>query len=189
LKPCAERGDEVHHQINRDQVVIDLHWCHLTKMRLIPYDASFISLFSDPTDFPFDLAYLLASKTNSNCYRAAEALCLTTLQQCQLLKLRGPELVARRKELDKGWRATKGASVSKIAAAKRQLTQWAERDSRMDKFLKSHEMLWLARELLEPGAKLTQIATLHGLMLGETALDKRTIGGKLEKLDKNVCMS
>jgi hypothetical protein len=189
MKPGAEYGDGIYHQVNRDQLVIDLHWCHAKKMVLSPNDPMYQGLFSHPAEFPFDLAYSLACERHKPGYRATEALCLTTMQQCQMLKLRGPALLERQAALHKGWRATGGTSVSKIATAKRQLAQWVERDKRMAQYRKSYETLWLASELLDPGAKPAQIAALSALMMGEDVLDRRTIGDKLKTLKKNVSMS
>lgn len=187
LKSGAVWGDmTIHNQVHRDQVVIDLHWCHATKMGLSPTEPNHQVLFEDPLAFPFENAYVLASKKWKSVYRASEALCLTTMQQCQLLKLRGPDVDARQDALERGWRASGGKEVSKIAAAKRQIGQWAECDKRIASSRDHYEKLWLARELLEPGAKAAQIATLHALMVGSEELDRKTITGKLQNLDKHV---
>lgn len=187
LKSGGVWGDkQIHHQVHRDQVVIDLHWCHTTKMGFSPTDPNHLALFDDPTVFPFDRAYAVAGKKLTSKYRAAQALCLTTLQQCQLLKLREAALVSRQLALEKGWCASGGKSASKIAAAKRQISQWAERDKRIASSRDHYEKLWLARELLEPGAKAAQIGALHALMVGSEELDRKTITGKLQNLDKHV---
>lgn len=187
LKSGGVWGDKkLHYQVLRDQVVIDLHWCHATKMGFSTTDPNHQALFDDPAVFPFERAYLVACISRTSKYRAAQALCLTTLQQCQLLRLREEALNSRQEALDKGWYESKGKRVSKIAAIKRQISQWAERDKRIASSRDHYEKLWLARELLEPGAKAAQIATLHALMVGSEELDRKTITGKLQNLDKHV---
>ena len=187
LKSGAAWGDKtIHHQVHRDQVVIDLHWCHTTKMGLSPTEPNHQALFDDPLTFPFESAYTLAGKKLKSDYRAAEALCLTTMQQCQLLKIRGPEVLARQAALEKGWRSSGGKDVSKISFVNRQIGEWAERDKRIASRRVHYEKLWLARELMEPGVKAAQIGALHALMVGSVELDRKTIYEQLKKLDKNV---
>ena len=189
LKSGAKWGDmTIHHQIHRDQVVIDLHWCHATKMGLSPTEPNHQALYADPLVFPFNNAYALAGKRMKSVYRASEALCLTTMQQCQLLKLRGPDVLARQDALENGWRVSAGKKVSKIAAAKKLIGEWVERDKRIASRRVHYEQLWLARELLEPGAKAAQIGALLALMVREVELDRRTIFGQLKQLDNHVTL-
>lgn len=191
FRPVLKSGAEynhrtIHHQVHRDQLVIDLHWCHANKMKFSSTDPNHQVLFDDPAVFPFDWAYVVAGKNLTSKYRAAQALCLTTLQQCQLLKLREATLVSRQKALYQGWLESDGKTVSKIAAANRQIGQWAERDKRIASSRDHYEKLWLARELLEPDAKAAQIGALHALMVGGVELNRRTIFGQLKQLDKYI---
>lgn len=185
----APKGSEVFHQVNRDQVVIDLHWCHATKMPLMPKDASHAALLREDVDFSFDGAWAIVLKKWKNGYRAAEALCLTTFQQCQMLKLRSPELVARFKSLDSGWRDSAGKSAGKLAEATRLISQWAERDKRIGLVRHEYLKLWLARELLGRDASKTQIAGLLALMMGGKVKDRASIRDMCNKLDKHVPVS
>lgn len=186
LKGRAGWGNDIHNVIHRDQVVIDLHWCHATKVPLMPQDADHAALFSDNENFHFDLAWMLARKKWLDIYRATEALCLTTFQQCQMLTLRGSDVAARLKGVAAGWRESGGKLSSKIARVKCLILQWAERDKRIQSRRDDYEMLWLARELLGRGTKNQPIAELHALMVGGATQDRTTIRDMLRSLDKHV---
>jgi hypothetical protein len=186
LKAGAGWGNAIHEVIHRDQVVIDLHWCHATKMPLMPQDAGHVALFNDNENFPFDLAWELAGRKWKGTYRAAEVLCLTTLQQSQLLKLRGPELLACLDGIDSGWHKSEGKSASKMATVNRQVSQWAERDKRIQPRRDDYVKLWLARELLGRDTPCQQTAELHALMVGGEVRDRTTIRDMLKSLDKHV---
>jgi hypothetical protein len=188
LKAGAGWGNAIHKVIHRDQVVIDLHWCYSIKMPLIPQDAAHVALFSGADSFHFELAWELAGKQWKGTYRASEALCLTPLQQCQMLTLRGPELLARLDDIESGRRKSEGKSASKIAMANCQISQWAERNKHILSRRDSYEKLWRARELLGHDATNQQIAELHAYMLGGEVQDRATIRDKLKSLDKHVCI-
>lgn len=172
--------------LHRDQVVIDLHWCYARQMAISASDSAHQALFELSAEFPFDLAWAISGKKWRGGYRAAEALCLTTFQQCQLLKLRGPEVAERAAALEIGWKESGGKSVSKIAAVKKQIGQWAERDKRIVSQRGCYEQLWLARELLGPSCSSAQVAELHALMVGGDVQDRATIRDKLKSLDKQL---
>lgn len=186
LKPGATLNSPVYHQINRDQVVIDLHWCHATRMPLMPKDIGHAALLCEATDFSFDSSWTLASMKWKKTYRAAEAMCLTSFQQCQMLVLRGTELEARIKSLDSGWRASKGKSTSKIAMATKKIAEWADRDERILNRRDDYLKLWLARELLGRSSTPQQLAKLHALMTNSEVKDRKTIRERLQRLDKHV---
>lgn len=186
LKSGEKWGAAIHKVIHRDQVVIDLHWCHATKMPMTPNEPDHLALLGEGVEFQFDLAWMLAGKVWKSEFRAAEALCLTTFQQCQLLKLRGPEVAAFLKGVGAGWYVSGGKSVSKIAAVKREIGQWAERNKRIQPQRDSYGKLWLAREVLGRDTPKQQIAELHALMMGGEVQDRASIRDKLKSLDKNV---
>jgi hypothetical protein len=189
LKAGAAFGKTIHNVIHRDQVVIDLHWCHATNMPLMAQDADHVALFSDSEGFDFELAWELAGKKWKGTYRAAEALCLTTLQQCQTLTLVGPELKARLDDIDSGWRKSEGRTASKMATIKRQISQWAERDKRISPRHADYEKLWLARELLGRDTSKQLIAELHALMVGAPVKDRTTIRDMLKSLNKHITVT
>lgn len=188
LVPGAPHNDLVYQLIHRDQVVIDLHWCFATQMSLSPTEAEHASLFADPSHFNLEAAWVISGKKWRKGFRADQALSLTTLQQCQLLAIRGAELQAICKSLGDGWRASGGKEAGRFARFKRALGEWCERDARMLEHRRSYEMLWLARELLGSSATPIQIAKLHALMVGEAVLGRVTVRDKLKKLDRHVPM-
>lgn len=186
LKSGADYGATIHHAINRDQIVIDLHWIHACHMPVNPLEPMHQALFSDKANFQFDLAWGIAHKKWTPEYRAVEALCLTTLQQCQMLRLRGPEVAACFDDLDAGWLKSGGKSASRLATVRRLIGQWAERDKRILSQRGYYEMLWLARELLGHDVPKQQIAVLHALMTGGEVQDRTTIRDRLKSLDRHV---
>lgn len=188
IKTGAPRNDKVHMVLHRDQIVIDLHWIYAKKMPISPSDIAHSSLFEHSDGFPFAHAWALSGKKWRAEYRAEEALCLTTLQQCQMLTLHGSQHVARAKAVFVGARSSSGRSASRMAIAKRLIGQWAERDKRINSQRCYYEHLWLARELLGPGASNSLIAELHALMTGGCVQDRTTIRDKLESLDRRLTM-
>lgn len=186
IKTGAEWGNAMNMVLHRDRLVIDLHWIYVKKMSISAGDGIYQALFDLGGAFPFDLAWAISGEKWRSQYRAAEALCLTTLQQCQLLKLRGPEVADRAKALEKGWKESGGKRASRMAVAKRLIGQWAEREKRMHTPRDHYEKLWLARELLGPGSSIAQVAELHALMVGGDVQDRATIRDKLKSLDKQL---
>ena len=186
MKAKARRGDPRHMVLHRDQVVIDLHWCYARKMLITPLDMSHQALFDAADAFQFDLAWRISGEKWLGTYRAAEALALTTLQQCQLRTLRGPELVERLKGVQTGWLDSNGKRASKVAMTRRQIGQWAERQRRIVNQRDYYEKLWLARELFGPDGSNQLIAELHALMVGGDVQDRATIRDKLKSLDRQL---
>lgn len=177
-------GDSAHKLMLRDRLVIDYHWC-AARMDIHPSEAQHVALFAPGRDFSFADAWVLACKKHRGRYRAAEAMMLTTLQQCQTLTLRGPELSERVTKLSSDYRDSGGKFASRNATAKRKIREWTERMPRMKAERHVYEHLWDARELLGK-ENVTLVGELLALMLGQPKLDRKTIKGKLEKLDKQV---
>jgi hypothetical protein len=186
LKSGAAWGNSIHKLIQRDQVVIDLHWCNATKMPLRGLEPGIQQMFDHDQPFPFDVAWTFASKNWTNAYRSTSVLSLTLFQQCQLLKLRGSEFEAVFKGLSSGWHDSGGKSVSKIAVVKCQIAKWAERDKRIQPQRESYEKLWLAREALGHTASKQLIAELHAFMVGTEIQDRTSIRDQLKSLDKQL---
>lgn len=186
LKAGVPHNDPVYQLIHRDQQVIDLHWCHATKMNVLPDEPEHAAVFADPERFNFAGAWALSGKKWKQGYRAEQAMCLTTLQQCQLLTIRSSEIRDRQKKLDDGWRESGGKAAGMKARVKRAIGEWCERDKRILPHRRSYECLWQARELLGHGATNDQIAKLHALMTGENELDRTTVRDKLKKLDRKI---
>jgi len=182
----AARGDPLHILLHRDQLVIDYHWCHVTRMQLSPLDDGHAHLLDLESEFDFAAAWSLTGKKQKRAYRSAEALCLTRLQQCQTMCLQSEETAALLASILDGYRKSSGKSHSSIAKVKAAIGQWIERDPRIKNHRISYERLWQAREMLGPGVPMQSIAELHGLMLGSQPLDRKTIAGKLSRLSKNV---
>lgn len=182
----APKDDAIHMQMHRDRLVIDYHWCHATGMQLSPTDPDHAHLLDLEHDFDFVAAWSLALRNQSGKYRAAEALCLTPLHQCQTMTLHGLELKARLEHIHKTYRKSKGAARGPFAKAITAIGQWAERNKRIEAERVSYEKLWLARAMLGEDGTDQAIAALHALMLGKSPLHRKTIAGKLATLKRNV---
>lgn len=177
--------DKAHMLKHRDQLVIDYHWCQAKKMDFASADAEHAALLDWGVNFDFCVAWTLSGKKWRGRYRASEALKLTTLQQCQTLKLHGPELADRLKALTDSYRESNGRLAGRRATAIRKIGEWTEQRPRMTTERHVYEKLWLAREMLGP-ENHRLVPELLALMLGAEVLDRRTIKGKLETLDKHV---
>lgn len=182
----APNNDSIHMQMHRDRLVIDYHWCHATGMQLSPTDPDHAHLLDLEHDFDFAEAWSLAQRNQFGKYRAAEALCLTPLHQCQTMTLHGLELKARLEQIHKTYRNSKGAARGPFAKAITAIGQWAERNKRIEAERVSYEKLWLARAMLGEDGTDQAIAALHALMLGKSPLYRKTIAGKLATLKRNV---
>jgi hypothetical protein len=182
----ASKGDPTYMLVHRDQLVIDYHWLHATRVALSPTELEHALLLDQDVAFDFEAAWRLTGNKQKKSFRATEALCLTRFQQCQTRTLHSPEVSATLDGITGGWRASEGKTNSKLAKAKRAIGQWIERDSRIADQQYSYVCLWQAREMLGAGASKQLIADLHALMLGESALDRTTIRDKLKRLDKGI---
>lgn len=182
----APWGSAINTLITRDQIVIDYHWCHAKQMPLSPTDDVHKHLLDLDSDFDFKMAWELSGKHRKAMYRATEALCLTPLQQCQTIQLRGRDLHERMEHMCGGYRKSKGKSHSSLAMATAAIGQWINGKPRFKSHRISYLSLWQARELLGPDASKQSIAELHALMLGAQPLDRKTIAGKLNTLSKVV---
>ena len=179
------KGSAVYFELHRDQLVIDLHWLHTMAERVEVRDAPLRHLFNSSDDFPFNLAWSFAKEKWKSGHRVEEVLYLTPRQQCQLVTLKGTAVAAR---LNRVTDSTKQAGVRlppKIAAVRRQLNEWAERDVRIEKHLPDYEALWMVRELLGAGAMAKHVAEIFAVATGRT-LDVKTVRDKLKTLDKQV---
>lgn len=181
----ARRGDPVYMLIHRDRVVIDYHWCHATAMEMRPLEPRHAALLDLDHEFNFLQAWELACCRTKSKYRGAEALALTTMQQCQTLALRGPELAERAKGLESGYRESNGEFSSRRAVAMRRIREWTSRTAILRAQTRVYECLWQARELLGPD-NIPQVPALVALMTGEPPKDRKTIRDKLVLLDKHV---
>ena len=179
-------GDPLHMLLHRDQLVIDYHWCHTKRMLLSPTDADHAHLLDLESAFDFSAAWLLTGKKQKRAYRAAEALCLTPRQQCQTMTLHSNELAQRLGQIQGVYRRSKGLAHSPLAKATTAIGQWVERKQRIKAEKLSYERLWLAQAMLGADGTDQAIAELHSLMLGVSPLHRKTIGGKLKTLNRNV---
>ena len=186
LNAGAPWGNDIYKVIHRDQIVIDLHWCHQTQMQLRPLEGAHRSLLVDTPIFQFDRAFELAIKKWRSGYRADEALCMTRFQQCQLLKLHGGEVTDILEGIRSGWRDSAGKKTSKAATVRCMVSAWAERDARIATQRDYYEKLWLARELLGHDESKQKLAELHALMMGAQVQNRTTIRDRLNRLDKHV---
>lgn len=182
----APFGAAINTLITRDQIVIDYHWCYAKRMPLSPIDDVHKHLLDLDTVFDFKMAWELSGQRRKAEYRGGEALCLTLLQQCQTMQLRGRELRERVDQILTGYRRSKAKSHSQLAKATAAIGQWINGKPRFQSHRISYQRLWMARELLGPGAPNHSIAELHALMLGAQPLNRKTIAGKLETLGKVV---
>lgn len=183
LSASTKRGDPVHMLMHRDRVVIDYHWCH-THMDLSANEVAHTAVFNSE-EFDFGAAWRLTGKNWKSTYRAAEALCLTRLQQCQTMMLHDQELGELVGRLGAGWRASGGKTSSRLAQVNRALNEWAERDKRIEPQKRGYELLWLVREMLGPDGK-SLWGRLHALAVGGPERDRTTIRDSVKRLDKKV---
>jgi hypothetical protein len=126
---------------------------------------------SEDAAFSVDVAWAITGEIWTKGYRAGEALCLTTFQQCQLITLHDPEVHATLDEILKGWLKSGGKSVSRIAAVKRQLSQWSEKDTRSS----SQEVISFERAVsvllwLRESKRVNQLEPVYGVCAGTAAL-------------------
>lgn len=172
--------------MHRDRLVIDYHWCHASKMNVTPRDAMHAAILDFEREFSFDAAWELSGKKWTKGYRAAEALSLTRMQQCQTMTIHGPELTEVLKGIDSGWRESGGKTTSKLAMAKREIAQWAELDRRIQPEREKYELLWRVREMLGRSAPAQLTAELYALATGGSVLDRASVRDRLKRLDKHV---
>lgn len=85
----ARTGAQIYTMLLRDQLMIDYHWCHATRMDLTPSESDHAACWDIDKDFQFDQMWKLCRRKWRATFRAEEALGLSTFEQCQTLHLRG----------------------------------------------------------------------------------------------------
>lgn len=180
----ANAPSPVRLDIHRDQIVIDLHWCHAKRLPVTPLKTMYELMFDADAPFPFLTAWDFANQKWKKTYRADEVLTLTTMQQCQLAAIRNEGIAARFVSIYKGVRSGDTRTVSTASVATRNINRWAERDGRIRPL--EYIKLWCARELLDQDATSKEIANLSALMTGHDALDRSTVQQKLKRLDMQL---
>lgn len=186
MSSSGRKSDPNSMVMHRDRLVIDYHWCHASKMKLTPRDPLHGAILDREQKFSFDAAWELSGKKWTKGYRAAEALSLTRMQQCQTMTIHGPELTEVLKGIDSGWRESGGKATSKLAMAKREIAQWAELDRRIQSEREKYELLWRVREMLGRSAPAQLTAELYALATGGPVLDRASVRDRLKRLDKYV---
>lgn len=181
-------GKPVCMQIHRDLGVIDCHWFFVRResVRVDSGDALYQPLFDPDMPFDFELAWSFVNENWRNETKASKALHLTEAQQYQSASLRSESVADRYKRLTVGKRENKKLQPGPLHQAMTALNKWCEDDVRVVAEFDTYVGIFTAYWLLGEGRKLSALAALTGLVLGEPPMNPRTLGGKLEKLLKRV---
>lgn len=170
--------------LHKDRIVIECHWLRCRHELVLPRDEKYQPLFDVVESFSFSLAESFACKNWSNKHRADEALILTTWQQSQLSSMQGDVVQQRRKAAEEGFGRGADRVPPTIVLIKRSMREWCKKDKRIIPYRKSYEDLWLARELLDSGASMNDIAKLGAMISGVPPSSERVVRDKLKRLDE-----
>lgn len=181
-------GKPVCMQIHRDLGVIDCHWFFMRHehIRVDRSDALYQPLFDAEMPFDFDLAWSFVNENWRSETKVSKALHLTEVQQYQSASLRSKSVADRFNRLTVGKRENGKLLLGPLHQATTALNKWCENDSRVLPEFDTYEGIFTAHWLLGTGCKLSALATLTGLVLGQPPMNPRTLGGKLEKLLKHL---
>lgn len=174
-----------------DQIVIDLHWLHTRGEQVKPRRAELKALLSPSNTFDCAaVAIQLAAQNWSSDFRVQELIFVNDRQQRQLMQLRSKKLKEDFRVLLEGrgrqCRAS-GRVAATVAAVRMAIVNWADRTHQIKGHEEMYESLWVARELLGATASNDDIGELAALRCGTLPLDRKTVAGKLKRLDEKLC--
>lgn len=175
-----------HLTLHRDLLVIDCHWLRCREEDVWPRDEEYRALFDTGLPFSFVLASSFASRNWEKLHRADEALILTTWQQCQLMAMKGAVVRDRLTAAENGTGRGVERVPPRITVVKRTMREWCHKDRRITPYRQTYEELWLARELLDKGGSMKDIAVLGGLIAGVSPSSEKTARNKLKRLDNRL---
>lgn len=179
-----------HTQILIDQIVIDLHWLHCRGEQVRPRWPELGTLLSPSREFDCDaVATQLAARSWTSDFRVLELIFVNDRQQRQLMQLRTQKLKETFRSILEGkGRPDKGPGRASptVAKVRMAIVNWADRTHQIRGHEDMYESLWVARELL--GNKVTNddIGELAALRCGTPPLDRKTVAGKLKRLDDKL---
>lgn len=177
-------------QLLIDLIVIDCHWLFCRGERVSPRWAELKGVFDHAT--PFDCALIaeqVGAKNWTPDFRVDELIRLSRRQQLQLVQLRGEAVRQSFRVVLDGGRAFEDGKAKRIrpliADVRAKITDWADRNHRVQGHEMMYESLWLASALLGGDASVRDIGELAALRCGRRPLDRKTVEGKLKVL-RNV---
>ncbi|WP_177340928.1 hypothetical protein [Comamonas thiooxydans] len=181
-------GKSVCMQIHRDLGMTDLHWFFVRheRIRIDSGDALYQPLFDHDMPFDFELAWSFVKENWRNETKVSKALHLTEAQQYQSASLKSELVADRYKRLTVGKRENGKLQPGPLHQAVTALNKWCEDDDRVVPEFSTYEGIFTAYWLLGEGCKLSALAALTGLVLGQPPMNPRTLGCKLQKLLKRV---
>lgn len=175
-----------------DQIVIDCHWLWVRNEVVRPKWLSLERIFSCREAFDCDyISAAFAGKDWTSEFRIEQVLKLNVRQQLQLRQLRTAALKNRYVQIVDGLGKKRSDPLSTrqpalILPIRRAILDWAMRRHQVAGHEDVYEALWVARELLGPGARLGHIAELTSLQLGTSRLSRKTVSEKLARLDEQL---
>lgn len=177
-------------QLLIDLIVIDCHWLFCRGERVSPRWAELKGVFDCAT--PFDCALIaeqVGAKNWTPDFRVDELIRLSRRQQLQLVQLRGEAVRQSFRVVLDGGRAFEDGKAKRIrpliADVGAKITDWADRNHRVQGHEMMYESLWLASALLGDDASVRDVGELAALRCGRPPLDRKTVAGKLKVL-RNV---
>jgi len=177
-------------QLLIDQIVIDLHWLHCRGETVRPKWPELQILLAPSSRFDCDaIATMLAAKNWTSDFRVQELIIVNDRQQRQLMQLRPKALKELfRSVLDGKGKPDKadGRKAAKMAVVRMTIANWADNTHQIRGHEDMYESLWVARELLGAKASNDDIGELAGLQCGMPPLDRKTVAGKLKRLDAKL---
>lgn len=189
--PPVKARNAGHIRLLIDQVVIDCHWLYCQGEKVDARWRELRNCFDRGRSFDcVGIEERLAARTWSKDFRTTDMLLLTNRQQVQLVQLCSSSVRAQRQQVldgllytEKGERIRSRALVTSVRLA---INNWADNVHQIRGHQDMYEALWVARKLLGPKSKNTQIAVLAGLYCGRKPLSPRTVADKFVNLDREL---
>lgn len=183
-----------------DLIVIDCHWLYVRDESVEAKWPEIKRMFDLSKSFSIkEIEDRVARKNWSSGFKSGELLTLTHRQQYQLVQLRDEPIKQRMRMLIDGSSKSVGLGTdgkekkvrvrAPFLEIKRKIREWADARTSVRSSIQMYESLWLARELLGPGAPLKQYAELAALRCGCKPLSTKTIDEKLKALDRRLAQS
>lgn len=181
-------GLEVQNLIQRDRIIIDLHWLHERGECLIPNESTWASLFDASKPFNFEKAEQFAQRPYTDDVRANEILSIPPRLQLQLRAMREKEIEQRIKDYSTSRRQRGSAESSRIsqeAIDLKAINHWADKKPVIRKHVEKHKANAKAQALMSSSLySFSDMCELSAVMRGEKPEDLKNFKANLASFNK-----
>ncbi len=181
-------GFDVQNLIQRDRIIIDLHWLHERGECLIPNEATWAPLFDVSKSFDFEKAEQFAQRPYTDDVRANEILSIPPRLQFQLRAMREKEIEQRIKDYSTSRRqrgSAESGRISQEAIDLKAINHWGDKKPVIRKHVEKHKANAKAQALMSSSLySFSDMCELSAVMRGEKPEDLKNFKANLASFNK-----